>query len=485
MARRLGIYTLGHFMSLNGPESFYLKKLWNPLLQNFESWELSQLSSSPEDMQTVEQSLEGMLLTHGQILNGYFPLPERIECLKRIRAEFLKNFDNLVQVLSMEVHKPLSLARVECERCVLTLDATIEWGQKLLNSPLDMHAPATASLKGHSYPAPRKIIVGATPFNFPLNLSLHKIAPAILAGAPFIWRPSSKGQLSGLALVDILHAAKLPAGLLAFLPMNHDCFWKLLEDPRVEAVSFTGSAQVGWDLQKKFRGPCVLELGGAAPIYIEKLEGEKFKKALQAIAASAYSFSGQSCISAQNLFIHEDQFEEARKLMQEFTQNFAVGKTWDEKTLCSSVIDEEAHARIEKTLSEAKKQGATLHRSHSVEIPNFVAPTLVENPSEKLLKEEIFAPVLNLMIAKDFAHFAQFANALPHRLQCGVFSTDESTLAAAKNLDYGGISLNAPSSVRIDALPYGGRGLAGLGAEAPAITWAFCAPHKTIYSPKS
>lgn len=485
MARRLGIYTLGHFMSLNGPNSFYLKKLWNPLLQNFESWELSQLTPSEEDLKIVDQTLEGMLLTHDQILRGYFPLLERVECLKRVRAEFLKNFDNLVQILSMEIHKPLALARIECERCVQTLDATLEWGQKLLENPPHLEAPALAPLNGESRPFPRKIIVGVTPFNFPLNLSLHKIAPAILAGSPLLWRPSPKGQLSGLALIDILHAAKVPAGVLAFLPMNHECFWKLLEDPRVEALSFTGSSAVGWDIQKKFRGPSILELGGSAPVYMESLQNEKLKAALQSIAASAYSFSGQSCISAQNLFVKEDIFEESRKLIIELTQNFAIGKTWDQNTLCSSVIDEEAQRRIENTLSEAQKQGALLHRSETLELPNFVAPTLVENPLPKLCDEEIFGPILNLIKVKDFAEFALKANSFSHRLQCGVFSSDENTLKAAQFLDFGGISLNATSSVRIDALPYGGRGLAGLGAEAPSSTWSFYSPYKTIYSPKS
>lgn len=477
MARRLGIYTLGHFMSLTGPESFYTKKLWNPLLQNFESWELSQLSSSSEDQSIIEQSIEGMSITHSQILKGFFPLPERIACLERIRVEFLKNFDNLVQILSMEVHKPLGLARIECERCVNTLEATIALGKELLAKPPVLKA-THGKVTGESEAVPRRISLALTPFNFPLNLSLHKIAPALLAGTPLIWRPSSKGQLSGLALVDILQAAKVPAGLIAFMPMSHESFWKLLGDPRIDAVSFTGSAKVGWEIHQKFKGPVLLELGGAAPIYLEGYTGEGLKKNLQAIANSAYSYAGQSCISAQTLFVEESLYDESRAALLEILKNFPVGKTWDEKTLCSSVIDDESAERIEKTLQESDSQ---VTRGAKIDIPHYVAPALVENPSDILLKEELFAPVLNLKKVKDFSDFANFANTLPHRLQCGVYSPNEQTLKDAETLDFGGININGSSSVRIDGLPYGGRGLAGLGMECPITSWSFFSPYKTIY----
>ncbi len=480
MAKRLGIYTLGHYMSL---KNALTQKLWNPLLENFETWELSELQDNAGDRSLIDESFEGMGLTHEQVLDGFFPLSERIECLERIKREFTKNFDNLVQILSMEVHKPLSLARAECDRCLQTIDATIALGKELLKEPAHLRAQ-TQSLDGESLPFPRRLILGMTPFNFPLNLSLHKIAPALLAGSPFAWRPSSKGQLSALALIDVLHAARVPAGMIALLPMSHDLFWNVLQDPRIEAVSFTGSSNVGWDIQKKFRGPAILELGGAAPVYLEKLTGDALTKALQDILKSAYSYSGQSCISAQSLFIEESLYDESKKILIDLSKNFATGKTWDEKTLCSGVIDEATQQRIEKTLSQAQTEGATLHRAPTKEIPHFVAPTLVENPSQKMLCDEIFAPVLNIKKVKDFAEFKSFANKLPHRLQAGVFSTDENTLNAARTLDFGGVALNLSSSQRIDALPYGGKGLAGLGSESPRDAWAFYSPYKTIYKAK-
>jgi acyl-CoA reductase-like NAD-dependent aldehyde dehydrogenase len=475
MGRRLGIYTLGHYMSLDTALS---KKLWNPLLENFESWEVSEIRLKNYDV--ITQSIEGMLLTQEQILGGYFPLRERVEKLKNVKAEFLKNFDNLVQILSMEVQKPLSLSRGECERCVATIDATIAYGEKLLADGA-IERGETKSFKGESAPRPRKLVLGLTPFNFPLNLCLHKIAPAILAGAPLIWRPSSKGQLTALALVDVLHAAKIPAGVLGFLPMDNETFWKLLNDPRIDAVSFTGSAKVGWEIHGKFKGATVLELGGSAPIYVEKLQGEELRKALSEICTSAYAYAGQSCISAQSVFVHKDVFDESKKILQELTVNFATGKTWDEKTLCSGVIDEAAKLRIDKTLSDAEAMGSKLTRATYKDIPNFVPPTLVENANEQLLKEEVFAPVLNLQAAGSFADFLDFANALPHRLQCAVYSNDAETLSKSELLDFGGVSLNGPSSQRVDALPYGGRGLAGLGAENPATSYHFFAPHKTFY----
>src|SRR5688572_8008599 len=146
MPRRLGIYTLGHYMSLKGA---FLKTLWNPLLQNYEKWELSELTlDSTEDISLIAQTLEGMRLTHDQILTGFFPLTERLDCLRRIRSEFHKNFDNLVQILCMELHKPLTLARAECERCLHTLDATISYGEELLANPALLSAEASGGIRG-------------------------------------------------------------------------------------------------------------------------------------------------------------------------------------------------------------------------------------------------------------------------------------------------------------------------------------------------
>jgi acyl-CoA reductase-like NAD-dependent aldehyde dehydrogenase len=485
MARRLGIYTLGHYLSLT---SAFSKKIWNPLLKNYETWELSYLDTSKEqDQANLDETLEGMFLTYQQVLKGFFPLKERIECLERVATEFTKNFNNLASILSMEVQKPINLAQLECERSLDTIKATIDVGKKILATPQAQKSDGRGPFQGTSKKEPRGIALGITPFNFPYNLSLHKIAPAILSGSPLIWRPSEKCQLSNLALVDILHAAKVPAGMIAFLPMTHESFWKLLEDPRISCVSFTGSEKVGWEIRKKFKGPLILELGGTAPVYVEKIKGFELEKAMKEIAASAFSFAGQSCISAQNLAIQEDIFDEAVSILKKEINAFPSGRADEQKTLCAGVIDKEAFERIEKTLSDTSKDGVEIYSQKKpfVEISNFIPPTMLLSSPEQLKKKELFAPLLNVFKIKNLEEFISFSNKLPHRLQASIYTSDPLSLDKAQaELDYGGVALNLAPSVRVDSLPYSGRGLAGLGCENPQSSFDFFSATKTIYKTK-
>lgn len=485
MARRLGIYTLGHYLSL--PNAFS-KKIWNPLLQNHETWELSYLDTSQnQDQANLEETLEGMFLTYQQILKGFFPLKERIECLERIAVEFAKNFNNLASILSMEIQKPISLSQLECERSLDTIKATIEVGKKILAAPPLQEADGRGLFRGTSSTKPRGLALGVTPFNFPYNLSLHKIAPSILAGSPLIWRPSEKCQLTSLALVDVLHAAKVPAGMIAFLPMTHESFWKLLEDPRISCISFTGSEKIGWEIRKRFKGPLILELGGTAPVYIEKINGKELQKTISEIATSAFSFAGQSCISAQNLVLQETIYNEALSILEKEIEKFPSGKSNGEKVLCSGVIDQEAFERIQKTIDQAKIDGLTVFSQDKVYegALNFVSPTIILNPGDRLKKQELFAPILNVFKVKNIEEFINFANNLPHRLQAAIYSNDSSSLQRAETeLDFGGVALNLAPSVRVDALPYGGRGQAGLGLEDPQSSFEFFSTKKTIYRRK-
>jgi acyl-CoA reductase-like NAD-dependent aldehyde dehydrogenase len=270
--------------------------------------------------------------------------------------------------------------------------------------------------------------------------------------------------------------------------MTHESFWKLLEDSRINCVSFTGSEKIGWEIRERFKGPLVLELGGTAPVYIEKMKELELQKALNEIAASAFSFSGQSCISAQNLAIQEDIFEEAVSILKKEVDSFPSGSADGEKTLCSGVIDEEAYNRTQRTLSQATKDGTELY-SQKIKAPknmlNFIPPTLIFNPSEKLKCEELFAPLLNIIKVKNIHEFVNFANGLPHRLQAAIYSSDHDSLEKAeRELDFGGVALNVAPSVRVDSLPYGGRGLAGIGSEDPQSSYEFFSAMKTIYTKK-
>ena len=483
MGRKHGIYSLGHYTSL---ETSISKSLWNPLLNDFEKFDFSQMDlERPQDQEVLRQTLEGMQLTHQQILDGFFPMEDRIAALERLAREFSKSLENLVTIMAMEVAKPVNLGRGECERTLQTIEATIAAGKAALTQPELPALKGGGDFYGVSRPLPRGIVLGITPFNFPMNLCMHKIAPAILAGTPLIWRPSEKCLLANLALMDVLHAAKLPDGILAFLPMTHESSWKILQRPEISCVSFTGSAAVGWEIREKFKGPVVLELGGTAPIYLA--DNNQLAINLKTILSSAFGFAGQSCISAQNLLVEESIFAEVKQELEKVLNNFPVGDPYAEDTRCSGVVSAAACSKISATIEREKKLGAEIIQGpmHK-ELPNFVPPTLIFNPSLEMKTEEIFGPVLNIIPINGVKDFLQFANGLPHRLQAAVFANDEEILAACANhLDFGGVALNLASSVRVDALPYGGRGLAGIGVENPQSTFEFFAPQKTFYSKTS
>jgi acyl-CoA reductase-like NAD-dependent aldehyde dehydrogenase len=268
--------------------------------------------------------------------------------------------------------------------------------------------------------------------------------------------------------------------------MTHESFWKLLEDPRINCVSFTGSEKIGWQIKERFKGPLILELGGTAPVYVEKMKNIELQTALKEIAVSAFSFSGQSCISAQNLAIQEDIFDEALSILKKEVDEFPSGSADGEKVLCSGVIDEDAYNRIQKTLNHATKDGAELYSqktSPPENVLNFLAPTLVFNPSEKLKSEELFAPSLTVFKVKNIDEFITFANHLPHRLQAAIYSSESKSLEKAeRELDFGGVALNVAASVRVDSLPYGGRGHAGIGSEDPQSSYEFFSAWKTVYT---
>jgi acyl-CoA reductase-like NAD-dependent aldehyde dehydrogenase len=463
----------------------FQKKLWNPHLKNFENWELSVLDVNHSDEASIlEDSLLSLQLSAQQSRAGFFPLAERLAFLEEFQKQFEKSFENLSLLMSMEIQKPFLLAKAECERALDTIQATIDWGRSLLNDDHSLTAKGRGTFSGHSKASSRGVIFAVTPFNFPINLALHKILPAILAGCPVLWRPSPKAQMTSIALLDAIHAAHLPAGFITFAPMTNDSFWKVLKDPRLDAVSFTGSDIVGWKIAQEYRGPLVLELGGMAPVWIDKkLDEKELESALDETIASAFSYSGQSCISAQNLYTNSENLEKIFLRLSEKTINFKCGNFWEESVLCSGVIDEEAQKRIENKIQTAMNSSAQVLRANkNEEVPHFVPPTLLKNAPEEMIKNEAFAPLLNVIGIKDSDDFMNIANNFSHRLQVAFYSQDTSLLEKAANeLNYGGVALNKSSSIRVDALPYGGRALSGIGTECPRLVWEFCAPYKTIY----
>lgn len=468
--KKFGLYINGQFTHI--PNSIHCQR-YDALTGDYEA-EFSIIGHDANSQEALEAALQGACETHKQILQGFFPLTERLEILKGLHKELDKAKENMAQVLSSEVKKPLQLARSEIQRALDTVEWTIFYAKKFFQkSPLPDHEKTHFShLSGHFERVPNGPVLAITPFNFPINLAFHKIAPAIAAGCPVLFKPSDKALLSALYTVDICHGARVPAGLLNYIPCENSVTQKLVEDERIENISFTGSAKVGWQLARKAPKRVTLELGGNAPVFIDK--SADFEKAATRCAQGAFAFAGQSCISVQNVFAHPDAFEPFSHALAKATQQFPYGAHSDENVLCSELIDSANRERVTKELARLSKMGAiVLARSNNFLGKNpekYFAPTLVslEDLGDVFLHAELFGPIVSVSKIESIDHWIQHCNGLENRLQCGIFTQDaKHKELAATQLDFGGVLINEAATFRLDAQPYGGQGKAGLGREGP------------------
>ncbi|NCN27368.1 aldehyde dehydrogenase family protein [bacterium] len=465
--KKFGLYINGQYIHA----SDYLKKdSFDPRGEAFSS-EFSVLNSdNTESQELVEAAMQGASETLLQVRRGFFPLKERIEFLHTLINEIQKSEENLARVIAGEISKPLSLARGEVARSISTLEATIKEAKTFEERTL-FDSPKA---KGFSQRVPKGIAFAITPFNFPLNLSLHKIAPAILCGCPVLFKPSDKALLSALYLVDLIHASKLPAGMFSYLNCDNSLTTQLCQDSRISHVSFTGSAHVGWLLKQKAAGSITLELGGNAPIYID--ESADLKSAAQKCAQGAFAYGGQVCISVQHVFAHKKILKEFTQLLCDETKNFPYGDVYNESTLSSQLINSDATERVSKTIQEQQASGAKIiarsenYVGETAAKTKYLSPTLLEGVDLKsnFFCSEIFGPVASLNPIDSFEDWVEFANNLENRLQCGIFSEQSTQFTEAQNsLDYGGVMINNSPMLRLDEMPYGGQGMAGLGREGP------------------
>lgn len=444
--------------------------------------EASQFKES-DDSSLYEACLEGSHQTYEQVMDGFFPLEERLAFLKKFHARMEQQRENMARLIMQEVGKPISLARGEVSRALLTIEATRQAAEHLLTQDFEVDEEGSSQTVKWGY-FPRGPLLAITPFNFPLNLSLHKILPALVSGNPVVLKPSPKATMTALCLADYCHAEELPPGMLNVFQCENAVVSKLIEDKRIRQISFTGSAKVGWELKKKTNKPFTLELGGAAPSFVAA--DADLPKAATALASSAMAYAGQVCISAQTVHVAPSVYDEFKTCLGEAILNLQSGSPAVEDVAVGPVIDEDAKKRIESLRDDLQSSGAevtTLFESFTDNEninpilfskngwqDRFVAPMLIENlrSDSTFFNEECFAPMLSLSPCESWEKFVEFANGLDHRLQCSLWSKDKEKLAAtSKRLRYGGVICNAAPSTRIDSMPYGGCGLAGHGREGP------------------
>ncbi|MGZ4960513.1 MAG: aldehyde dehydrogenase family protein [Methylomonas sp.] len=397
------------------------------------------------------------------------PTFERYRILQHVSAGILANRDEFATTMAREAGKPWKTALAEVERAAQTFLVAAEEAKRLPGEVLSMDWHPSAIHKDAIVKYfPIGPIAGISPFNFPLNLVAHKIAPAIAAGCPIVLKPASKTPISALLLAKLIDEAGLPHGGLSVLPMDRKTGNLLVTDPRFKLLSFTGSPEIGWQIKRDAgKKKVLLELGGNAALLIDE-DADVTTAACKAVAG-AFAYAGQSCIHTQRIYVEASLFD---SFVKQFCAKMATLKSGDPElptTDISSLIDESHARRIESWVDEALADGAML-MCGGKRRGSFYAPTVLTNTRNDMnvCKLEAFAPVVVIEPFSDFKQAVAAANDSGFGLQAGVFSFDSRRIRYAfENLQVGGVIVNDVPTFRADHMPYGGVKNSGLGREGP------------------
>jgi acyl-CoA reductase-like NAD-dependent aldehyde dehydrogenase len=393
---------------------------------------------------------------------------EKQAILNHCVARFKERFDELAYALCVEAGKPINDAEGEVTRLIDTFRIAAEEAVRNYGEvqPLDI-SPRAKGYMGMWKRVPIGPCSFISPFNFPLNLAAHKIAPAIAIGCPFVMKPASMTPLGAIIMGEVLAECDiLPEGAFSILPATRDGADLFTTDERLKLLSFTGSPGVGWDLKAKAgKKKIVLELGGNAAVIVDK--DADLKHALDRIIFGAFYQSGQSCIGVQRILIHEDIYDKFRAMLVKKTKTLIAGDPKKRETFIGPMISEKEAARLDGWIQEAVAGGAKLLTGGKRKGAMLEA-TLLENVDRKskAYREEAFGPLAILSKFKKFDKAMAEVNDSKFGLQAGIFTRDiHQVLDAWDTLDVGGIVVNDVSSYRVDNMPYGGVKDSGLGRE--------------------
>jgi len=400
------------------------------------------------------------------------PLPahERAAILDRVAALLQERHDEVAQTISAEAGKPMKAARVEAERAVSTYTMAALEARRLAGEVVPMDASAAGVGKvAYTMRVPIGIVGAITPFNFPLNLVAHKVAPALAAGCAVVLKPAGHTPLSALLLGELETEAGLPPGWLNVLVgPSAEIGDVIVEDERVKLITFTGSSGVGWRIRERAVKKRVnLELGNATPVVVEA--DADIEEAATKLAANAFSFAGQSCISVQRIYVKREAYDDFVSRFVPKVQALKVGDPGEEDTDVGPVIDEEARDRIVSWVEEAKSAGATVLAGGEV-VGGLLQPTVLADVTQemKVSCQEVFGPLCTVSPYDSSEEAFELANATEYGLQAGIFTANLKTaLAAAAALEFGGVTVNEAPTFRADQMPYGGVKESGNTKEGP------------------
>ncbi|HZX11440.1 MAG TPA: aldehyde dehydrogenase family protein [Acidobacteriota bacterium] len=392
---------------------------------------------------------------------------ERSQVLEQISNEIKNREKELAESIVLGAGKPIKSARVEVSRAVNTFKIAAEEAKRINGEiiPLDL-MPQTEKRWGFVRHFPIGVIAGITPFNFPLNLVAHKVAPALASGNTFISRPASQVSLTDLILADIIKNTDYPAGGFNAVPCGYKAAEALIEDKKVKMITFTGSPDIGWELKKRAHKKMVtLELGGNAAVVIEP--DANLDYALPRTVLGAYAYSGQVCISIQRVYLHEKIYDRFMSDFIDSVKNLKMGDPMKETTDVGPMINLEAAKQTEEWLEEAINSGARIVCGGKRD-GNMFEPTVITDckPDLRISWLEAFAPVAVVYKYKDFEEALKEVNNSIYGLQAGVFTSDlNKAFRAYEELDVGGVIVNDIPTFRIDHMPYGGIKESGFGRE--------------------
>ena len=395
------------------------------------------------------------------------PAYERGRILREISAGIRARREELGRLIALESGKPIRDALVEVDRATLTFRLGAEEAERMTGEliPLDL-MPAAKDRVGITRRFPIGPIAAISPFNFPLNLAAHKLAPAIASGNPIVLKPPSKDPLTMLAVAEIVEAAGVPAGSVSILPMTRELGDRMVADPRFKLLTFTGSPSVGWRMKERAgKKKVVLELGGNAGVIVDK--SADLDWAIKRCLVGAFAYAGQVCISVQRAFIHEDIWDEFMGRFVEGARALKVGDPLDPTTDLGPMVDANAASRTERWVDEAVALGGKVLLGGKAD-GTFFPPTVLTDvpPTAQVCSNEAFAPLVVAFPFRDFDEAIAGVNDSMFGLQTGVFTNDlAGAWRAFSELEVGGVIVNDVPTFRIDHMPYGGVKDSGLGRE--------------------
>ncbi len=402
----------------------------------------------------------------------HLPAYERGAILRSISAGIKARREELGRLMATEAGKPIRDALVEVDRATLTFRLGAEEAERMTGEviPLDLMASSRDRV-GITRRFPIGPVAGISPFNFPLNLAAHKVAPAIAAGCTIVLKPPSKDPLTMLTVAEIIEEAGAPAGSVSILPMSRELGDRMVSDPRFKLLSFTGSPSVGWRMKERAgKKKVVLELGGNAGVIVD--ETADLDWAVRRCLVGAFTYAGQVCISVQRMFVHEKVWDAFMDRFVEGAKALKVGDPLDASTDVGPMVDGAAASRTQRWVDEAVALGARLLLGGKAD-GTFFAPTiLTDTPvTAQVCSNEAFAPLVVAFPFSDFDAAIRQVNDSFFGLQTGVFTNDLShAWRAFGELEVGGVIVNDVPTYRIDHMPYGGVKDSGLGREG--LRWA-------------